>query len=221
MFLQTSQRAAVISTLLVDDDELLLLYDACRSKNPEFSYKDYPEFILDDIEDAECLAEFRFQKDEIPTLAQAMGFPQKFKCEQGTVCEGIEALCITLRRFAYPCKYGDLIPRFGRPAPELSMISNNVVDFIYENHGHRVTEWNHDLLSPENLQLYAEAIARKGAPLQNCFGFVDGTVNAICRPGQMQRILYNGHKRVHGIKFQSVTLPTGIIANLYGAVGKC
>ena len=32
----------------------------------------------------------------------------------------------------------------------------------------------------------------------------------------MQRSLYNGHKRVHAIKFQSVVAPNGLIANLYG-----
>ena len=36
----------------------------------------------------------------------------------------------------------------------------------------------------------------------------------------MQRIVYNGHKRVHGLKFQSVALPNGLIANMYGPVGE-
>ena len=32
--------------------------------------------------------------------------------------------------------------------------------------------------------------------------------------------MYNGHKRVHGVKFQSVALPNGIIGNMYGPIGK-
>ena len=32
------------------------------------------------------------------------------------------------------------------------------------------------------------------------------------------RVLYNGHKKVHGIKFQSVAAPNGLIANLFGPV---
>ena len=32
--------------------------------------------------------------------------------------------------------------------------------------------------------------------------------------------MYNGHKRVHALKVQSVALPNGLIANLYGRVGK-
>ena len=31
-------------------------------------------------------------------------------------------------------------------------------------------------------------------------------------------ILYNGHKKVHAIKFQSVVAPNGLVANLYGPV---
>lgn len=64
------------------------------------------------------------------------------------------------------------------------------------------------------------AVHDKGGALNNCFGFIDGTVRPICRPGEHQRIVYNGHKRVHAIKFQSVTLPNGIIAQLFGPVGK-
>jgi hypothetical protein len=35
-----------------------------------------------------------------------------------------------------------------------------------------------------------------------------------------QRTVYNGHKRIHAIKFQSVVTPNGLIANLFGPVGK-
>ena len=71
-------------------------------------------------------------------------------------------------------------------------------------------------------------ISTKLSALQNfalrsgifCFGFIDGTVRAISKPGERQRVIYNGHKRIHGIKFQSVTLPNGLIGNMYGPVGK-
>ena len=66
------------------------------------------------------------------------------------------------------------------------------------------------------MQEYADAIHAKGAALQNCWGFVDGTVQPICRPGEHQRVVYNGHKRVHALKFQSVVAPNGLIANLVG-----
>ena len=49
-------------------------------------------------------------------------------------------------------------------------------------------------------------------------GFVDGTVRPICRPNRNQWEVYNGHKRVHSLKFQSVVAPNAIIANLFGPV---
>ena len=65
-----------------------------------------------------------------------------------------------------------------------------------------------------------EVISQRGSPLQNCFGFVDGTVRPIAKPDNNQRIVYNTHKRLHALKFQSLALPNGIIGYLYGPVGK-
>lgn len=39
-----------------------------------------------------------------------------------------------------------------------------------------VTDWNGNVPNPLALQIYAEAISRKGSPLQNCFGFTNGSV---------------------------------------------
>jgi hypothetical protein len=100
------------------------------------------------------------------------------------------------------------------------MISNTVMDFIYDSHSHRIEEWNNDILDPVNLQTYANAFRNKGAALDNCIGFIDVTVRQICRPCELHRIVYNGHKRVHALKFQSVSLPNGLKANMYGPVGK-
>ena len=100
------------------------------------------------------------------------------------------------------------------------MVSNDVLDFIYNTHRHRITQWHHNVLNPAALQIFSNAIADKGAALYNCFEFVDGTVRLVCRPGEQQRVIYNGHKRVHALKFQCVALPNGLICNLYGPVGK-
>ena len=188
---------------VIDDEEFCLLYDANRSKNPEFPYEEYGKFDLEDMDDAEFKAEFHFHKEDIPQLAEVLGLPETFTCSQGSVTNGIEGLCVMLKRFSYPCRYSDLIPLFGHRVPVMSMICNTVVDFVYNLHGHRITECNHKLLDSASLQVYADAVFAKGAALDNCVGFVDGTVKPICRPGEVQRAVYNGHKRVHGLKFQS------------------
>ena len=186
----------------------------------EFPYDDYPRFDLESKDAAECKSNFRVEKNDLPLLAEALGIPPQFTCHQGTVCNGMEGLCILLKRCAYPCRYSDMIPIFGRSVPELCMISNEVTNWMFENHGHRLTEWNNTILNAAALHTYADAVASKGAALTNCFGFVDGTLRQISRPGQHQRIVYNGQKRAHGLKFQSIIVPNGMIANLYGPVGK-
>ena len=205
---------------VIDDDDFLLLYDQYQSRNPEFPYDSYPKFDLDEIDESECLAEFRCKKRDIAILSDVLNIPAVFECDQRSICDGDEALCILLRRLSYPCRFGDMVQRFAKPVPVLSMITNIVQDYIYDVHNHKITQWNHALLSPANLDIYANAISAKGAPLTNCFGFIDGTVRPITRPGENQRMVYNGHKRVHAIKFQSIALPNGLIGNLYGPVGR-
>lgn len=205
---------------LITDEELLLLLEENTSRNPEFNYDIYERFDLEDMEEPECKSEFRINKHDIYILSDVLGLPENFICPQRTVAQSIEGLCMLLKRMSFPCRYSDMIYRFGRPVPELSMVTNQVVDYIYNAHGHRLTQWNDRLLNPLALQNYADFISRKGAALDNCFGFIDGTVRPICRPNENQRIVYNGHKRLHALKFQSVTLPCGLIANMYGPVGK-
>ena len=65
---------------ILDDEELLLLYEEYSPKNPDFCY----EFSLDDINDAECLAEFRFRKHDLPLLAEVLQIRDSFTCYQRT-----------------------------------------------------------------------------------------------------------------------------------------
>ena len=174
------------------------------------------------MEDSECEAEFSMKKCHIPALADVLQIPDAFKCYQGSVCEGIERLCILLRPLSYPCRFSDLIPSFCQPVSVLHMITNKVLDFSHKIHSHRMLQWNHGLIASNQLQTcrYADTVRNQGAAVHNCFGFVDGTVRPIARPGEYQRILYNGHKRVHGLTFQSLALPNRIIANMFGPIGK-
>ena len=147
------------------------LVDINTSKNKEHPYYNCDYFELDKLSDDECLPEFRFLINDVYQLAEALGLPEEMKCYNGVKVDGMEALCISLKRFAYPCRYSDIMPRFGRGISQLSMISNLVMNFIYENHKHRLENMGQDLLSPLNLQLFADSIHAKGAPLPNRWGF--------------------------------------------------
>ena len=202
----------------IDASECLLLYDANSPKNPDIPYWSYDRFDLDLMTDDECKTEFRFYKNDIWELSEILNLPDRVVCYNGINVDRTEALCIFLKRFAYPCRYVDLIPRFARPEPQLCMISNAVLNSIYTNWRHLLSDLDQPWLSSHNWQMFAEVIKEKGAALQNCWGFINGTVRPISRPGRNQRVMYNGHKKVHAIKFQSIATPNGLIANLYGPV---
>ena len=132
---------------MISDEEFLISYEKFQPKNPDFNNENYPAFNLDDISSADCYADFRFQKEHIPRLAQALQLPATFRCEQRSVCDGIEGLCMLLKRVAYPCRYGDMIPLFSRPVSVISLVTNQVLNYIFDIHGHRKTQWNQNIFS--------------------------------------------------------------------------
>ena len=58
----------------------------------------------------------------------------------------------------------------------------------------------------------------EGCCLWQCLGFVDDTLRDIVHPVENQRVTYNEHKQKHGLKYQPLTTPNSIIANLFGVV---
>lgn len=203
---------------IIDDEEFILLYDANKPKNPDIPYARYENFDLDVMTDDECKTEFRFYRNDIYTLTEVLNLPERIVCYNGLNVDIVEGLCILLKRFAYPCRYVDMVPRFARPEPQLCMISNHVMNLLYDDWRHLLSDLDQPWLSRAHLQEFADAVHNKGAALENCWGFIDGTVRPVSRPGINQRILYNGHKKVHAIKFQSIAAPNGLVANLYGPV---
>ena len=134
--------------LLVSHDMNVISAKENTSRNPEFSYGLYQRFDLNEILEPECKAEMRFNKNDIPVLAEALELPERFACSQRTIVDKLEGLCLLLRQPGYICHYSDLTPRPGRPVPELSIITNCVIDHLYNSHGHRITRWNHQILKP-------------------------------------------------------------------------
>lgn len=98
----------------------------------------------------------------------------------------------------------------------MSMVTNTVLDYIFTTHSHRILQRNQLFCNRHSFKYMLMQSRKREPALNNCFGFLDGTVRPICRPGEHQRVVYNGHK----LKFQSIDLPNGLIANMYGPVGE-
>ena len=120
----------------ISDKEFLTLYESYSSKNPGFPYSAYPKFDYDQTDESECLVEFRVRKQDITLLADVLQLTVTIRCHQRTTCDWNEVLCMLLKRFSYPCRYSEEINCFARPVPEISMITNTVMDHIFLSHGH-------------------------------------------------------------------------------------
>ena len=57
---------------ILDEEEFLLLHEQFMLKNPDFLYEEYDRFSLDEMNDAECLAEFRFRKHDLQILSEVL-----------------------------------------------------------------------------------------------------------------------------------------------------
>ena len=98
------------------------------------------------------------RKQDITLLTDVLHLPVTICCHQRTTCDQTEALCMLLKRFSYPCRYSDMIHHFARPVPEISVITNTVVDHIFLSHGHRISQCNFDILSPPMQMLSMEKV---------------------------------------------------------------
>ena len=89
----------------ISDEEFVPLYDCYRSKNPDFGYQSYDVFDLENMNLADCKAEFRVEKADLPRLADALHISVVFHCKQRSICDGLEGLCVLLRRTSYSSYY--------------------------------------------------------------------------------------------------------------------
>ena len=130
--------------------------------------------------------------DSLKELDPFMG--SELANEKLTVTMGYIYLSLKLR-------YRDMIQTFAKTLPILSIITNHMIDYVHNVHDIIELNCNREVPSPVNPQTYFDAVTAREAQLTNCFRFIRGTVRRISRSGEHQQPLYNGHKRVHAVKF--------------------
>jgi hypothetical protein len=181
------------------------------------------------LSDSDCEANYRFAKHELSQLYDSLGFPAEVRLGGTANWNGMlfyksELLLVTLRRLAYPNRWIDLQTMFGLSPAQMSVVFEYAVRFLtarYEPMLRSPCIWS------DHIQGWAEAVFQKAGRFDSVFGFIDGTVRQICRPGprhvrgahgrvDIQRLFYSGHKRKHALKFQTMVAPCGIIMHLFG-----
>ncbi len=82
---------------------------------------------------------------------------------------------------------------------KLSAVFNAMLDFMVPQSAARVASFSKAYFTDERLLQFSAATEAKGSKLAYLWGFLDGTVFQLCRPGgayKFQRSIYSGHKKV-------------------------
>ena len=181
---------------------------------------------IKDFNDAECLANFRFRKQELFKLADML-YPRllPFLSFANSGCVIVDnrytspyetCLLVLLFRLSYPHRISpDMEKFFGM---RKSHISATLITFgesmccLSKPYLTNLSIWQ------QRIPLYSQLIRSKLGVLdaRNIWGFLDATIRPTCRPLYYQQTIYTRYKRCHGLKFQSIVTPDGMIASLLG-----
>lgn len=205
---------------VLDEEELLLLIRfISQNDSGNLNQAVGDRLVFERIDEETCLRRYRYSKAHVLDLLHGLGLPDIMRAPSRHSWTGLEGLLVVLRRLSYPNTLGDMCEEFGRSKASLSIVFNVTLQWIAARwDGLLSNPFTHPFLTPATFSEYCEAIrSRTHVPL-DIWGFIDGTVRAICKPSNHQRMFYNGHKRVHALKYQSVVTPDGLICHLFGPV---
>lgn len=94
--------------LLSENDEEMIIFDMIlNGENRTYHYqkKRAGIFRLDDLDDNFCFVHFRFYKADIRRLRVLFEIPDEIILKNRIKVSGEEALCILLKRLAYPNRF--------------------------------------------------------------------------------------------------------------------
>ena len=185
--------------------------------------------------DSTCYGSFRFTRQQLRRIVRAMQLDQDFLLSNGAKYSG-EAILLTCLYYMHrPMTQDQAADFIGITCqPDVSRMFNFFLDYM--------ERWHHLIANdPEDsLDKWAPFVGEFKRKIMffhvpgvdtirysNVIGFVDGKLHRVARPSQRpehslldvdtQRTVYNGYKKIHALKFQSVVAPNGMIIQLSGA----
>lgn len=175
-------------------------------------------FNFNAFSDEDYLSYFRFKTADIIRLVPIIELrltetatkPNSFRVTP------LHSKYVLLRRTATPCRWRDVETMFAKHSSHLSEIFWETVEGFLEARQHLLTSPLVPSLFEEKASMFAEAIKEKSQALNNCVGFIDDKVIGVPRPAknELQRVLYNGHKRKRALKYQALVTPDGIFVHV-------
>jgi hypothetical protein len=179
---------------------------------------------ISDFDDATCIRDFRFRKSNLLIISNLLwhkvnrflvGTKASIICKNRYCCPFETGLLVVLYRLSQPRRiHHDMEAVFCLKMQHLSCILST---FIHAFHQLAMLYMSDPAIYHGRMEQYSTLISAKcGNACSNVWGFIDGTLRRMCRPKYHQKQAYSGHKRAHGLKYQSVMCPDGIIALMYG-----
>merc|ERR550519_921501 len=125
---------------------------------------------------------------------------------------------MTLMYSGTPCRQLEVAQKFGRCIPEVSRGITYFHDMLYPISQSFLQNEHQAWFDVQTAMRCADATANKGCPLDDCIGFVDGSLQGTSNPSVpwLQTHMYNGHKKQAGYNWIGTTLPNGMCALLLG-----
>jgi len=202
---------------------------------------------IDSFIDEDIPNNFRFSsKEQLRRLIVCFQMPDEFRSKYRHVFRCEELLLVVLFYLHFPHSSTDLTFKsiFGWDSWKVNLGVKLFMGWFIKNWSYLI--YDNMAFWVDSFPMFAEKIRYK-LELLNCFfpqtngcpgtfnvtGFIDNTVYATCRPGGgptkdgpdspryhplFQRSYYNGWKSTHGIKWQTIGLPNGMMFHAWGPV---
>ena len=177
----------------------------------------------------------RFQLRHIRRLFDCLQIPLNFVLDNGTWIGGEIGLMICLFLLASPHRLVDLEEICGREFTTLCRIRKWVIQYIHNQHVHRIKnylQWHLQWILPsrtairrKKLRLSTQVPQQISWLSRNVSWIIDGFRVAASRPDDsniglnMQALLYSGFTGDHDLLWQNVVSPYGLLVDTYGPIG--
>lgn len=175
-----------------------------------------------------CEEKFRFSSSEIRRVYNLLDIPNTVILSNRSKFTGEEIFLFSLNRMAYPSRLSEqALEVFGRESSQWSRAYKWFINHMYTTKCHLLfdnIEWWSNYLDS-----FARIIERKmnfynlhfRYGLRNSVScFIDNTLRKISRStgNEEQRAFYSGWKKIHALKFQTLTAPCGMVVDMFPAV---
>jgi hypothetical protein len=194
---------------------------------------------IDVLDPCVCEGNFGFKKEQLRRLFDVLQFPNEMKTANRTTFTGEQVFLAGLYRLTHWRQTNDWVTTFGWSQSRVAHASKLFLDFMMKNWVYLINDnvnyWVPHL--PEFAEFIRQKVAEKGAHFEEgtfaVFGFIDNTHISTCRPGGgpmreghgaprwnklIQQAFYNGWKKRHGLKVQTVELPNGMTWHCFGHI---